>query len=128
MNKENTTQDDGYQTIDVSKPQQKEPEKEYEVEETTEESKEQPKVETKKEETEDSIDSKLQELDGINTTGAEKRIRQLVKQRKEREEQLEAQQQQIADLQSQLQNSTQKVQETEKASLVSYENQTNDKL
>ena len=44
MNKENTTQDDGYQTIDVSKPQQKEPEKEYEDEETTEESKEQPKL------------------------------------------------------------------------------------
>ena len=128
MNEENKNQDDGYQEIDVSKPQQEEPEKEYEVEEATEESKEQPKVETKKEETEDSIDSKLQELDGINTTGAEKRIRQLVKQRKEREEQLEAQQQQIADLQSQLQNSTQKVQETEKASLISYENQTKDKL
>jgi len=128
MNEENKNQDDGYQEIDVSKPQQEEPEKEYEVEEATEESKEQPKVETKKEETEESIDSKLQELEGINTAGAEKRIRQLIKQRKEREEQLEAQQQQIADLQSQLQNSTQKVQETEKASLVSYENQLKDKL
>ena len=128
MNEENKNQDDGYQEIDVSKSQQEEPEKEYEVEEATEESKEQPKVETKKEETEESIDSKLQELEGINTAGAEKRIRQLIKQRKEREEQLEAQQQQIADLQSQLQNSTQKVQETEKASLVSYENQLKDKL
>ena len=128
MNEENKNQDDGYQEIDVSKPQQEEPEKEYEVEEATEESKEQPKVETKKEETEDSIDSKLQELEGINTAGAEKRIRQLIKQRKEREEQLEAQQQQIADLQAQLQNSTQKVQDTEKASLVSYENQLKDKL
>ena len=128
MNEENKNQDDGYQEIDVSKPQQEEPEKEYEVEEATEESKEQPKVETKKEETEDSIDSKLQELEGINTAGAEKRIRQLIKQRKEREEQLEAQQQQIADLQAQLKNSTQKVQDTEKASLVSYENQLKDKL
>ena len=129
MNEENTkTQDDGYQEIDISKPQQEEPEKEYEVEEATEESKEQPKVETKKEETEESVDSKLQELEGINTAGAEKRIRQLIKQRKEREEQLEAQQQQIADLQAQLRNSTQKVQETEKASLVSYENQLKEKL
>ena len=128
MNEENKNQDDGYQEIDVSKPQQEEPEKEYEVEEATEESKEQPKVETKKEETEESIDSKLQELEGINTAGAEKRIRQLIKQRKEREEQLEAQQKQIADLQAQLQNSTQKVQDTEKASLVSYENQLKDKL
>lgn len=129
MNEENTkTQDDGYQEIDISKPQQEEPEKEYEVEEATEESKEKPKVETKKEETEESVDSKLQELEGINTAGAEKRIRQLIKQRKEREEQLEAQQQQIADLQAQLQNSTQKVQETEKASLISYENQLKEKL
>lgn len=129
MNEENTkTQDDGYQEIDISKPQQEEPEKEYEVEEATEESKEKPKVETKKEETEESVDSKLQELEGINTAGAEKRIRQLIKQRKEREEQLEAQQQQIADLQAQLQNSTKKVQETEKASLVSYENQLKEKL
>ena len=63
MNEENKNQDDGYQEIDVSKPQQEEPEKEYEVEEATEESKEQPKVETKKEETEESIDSKLQEIE-----------------------------------------------------------------
>ena len=126
MNKENTTQDDGYQTIDVSKPQQEEPEKEYEVVED-----EQPKVETKEKESVQEAseeDKDPEELDGIKTTGAEKRIRQLIKQRKEREEQLEAQQQQIADLQSQLQNSTQKVQETEKASLVSYENQLKDKL
>ena len=126
MNEENTkTQDDGYQEIDVSKPQKEEPEKDYEVEE--EEETEQPKVETKKEEpTEESKEP--EELDGINTAGAEKRIRQLIKQRKEREEQLEAQQQQIAELQSQLQNSTQKVQETEKASLNSYENQLKEKL
>ena len=127
MNEENTTtktQDDGYQEIDISKPQKEEPEKDYEVEE---EETEQPKVETKKEEpTEESKEP--EELDGINTAGAEKRIRQLIKQRKEREEQLEMQQQQIADLQAQLQNSTQKVQDTEKASLVSYENQLKDKL
>ena len=124
MNEENKTQDDGYQEIDISKPQKEEPEKDYEVEE---EETEQPKVETKKEEpTEESKEP--EELDGINTAGAEKRIRQLIKQRKEREEQLEAQQQQIAQLQSQLQNSTQKVQETEKASLVSYENQLKEKL
>ena len=123
MNEENKTQDDGYQEIDVSKPPQEEPEKDYEIVEETE----QPKVETKKEEP--AKESKEpEELDGINTTGAEKRIRQLIKQRKEREEQLEAQQQQIAELQAQLQNSTEKVQETEQASLVSYENQIKEKL
>ena len=123
MNEENKTQDDGYQEIDVSKPPQEEPEKDYEIVEETE----QPKVETKKEEP--AKESKEpEELDGINTAGAEKRIRQLIKQRKEREEQLEAQQQQIAELQAQLQNSTEKVQETEQASLVSYENQIKEKL
>ena len=130
MNEENKTQDDGYQEIDVSKPQKEEPEKDYEVEE--EEETEQPKVETAKKEElpkEPVEETKSpEELDGINTAGAEKRIRQLIKQRKEREEQLEAQQQQIAQLQAQLQNSTQKVQDTEKASLVSYENQLKDKL
>ena len=130
MNEENTkTQDDGYQEIDVSKPQQEEPEKDYEVEE---EETEQPKVETVKKEESDKEPAQEtkgpEELDGINTAGAEKRIRQLIKQRKEREEQLEAQQQQIAQLQAQLKNSTQKVQDTEKASLVSYENQLKEKL
>jgi len=124
MNEENKTQDDGYEEVDVTKPQKEEPDKNYEVEETVEDN----TVEAKKEETEESKDSEPQELDGINTAGAEKRIRQLIKQRKEREEQLEAQEQKIAELQSQLQNSTQKVQETEKASLVSYENQLKDKL
>ena len=130
MNEENTkTQDDGYQEIDVSKPQQEEPEKNYEV---VEEETEQPKVETakKEESTKEPVEETKdpEELDGINTAGAEKRIRQLIKQRKEREEQLEAQQQQIAQLQFQLQNSTQKVQETEKASLNNYENQLKEKL
>jgi hypothetical protein len=124
MNEENKTQDDGYEEVDVTKPQKEEPDKNYEVEETVEDN----TVEAKKEETEESKDSEPQELDGINTAGAEKRIRQLIKQRKEREEQLEAQEQKIAELQAQLQNSTQKVQETEKASLVSYENQLKDKL
>jgi len=124
MNEENKTQDDGYEEVDVTKPQKEEPDKNYEVEETVEDN----TVEAKKEETKESKDSEPQELDGINTAGAEKRIRQLIKQRKVREEQLEAQEQKIADLQSQLQNSTQKVQETEKASLVSYENQLKEKL
>tara|TARA_R100001440_G_scaffold22246_4_gene36400 strand:+ start:11683 stop:12690 length:1008 start_codon:yes stop_codon:yes gene_type:complete len=125
MNEENKTQDDGYQEIDISKPQKEEPEKDYEVEE---EETEQPKVETAKKEEPTEESKKPEELDGINTAGAEKRIRQLIKQRKEKEEQLESQQQQIAELQSQLKNSTQKVQETEKASLVSYENQLKEKL
>jgi len=43
------------------------------------------------------------ELEGVDTDGAQKRIRQLVRQRKEREEQIIAQQQELAALQKRLQ-------------------------
>jgi hypothetical protein len=48
------------------------------------------------------------ELAGVDTEGAQKRIRQLVRQRKEREEHIIAQQQQIAQLQSHLRNTEEK--------------------
>ena len=60
MNEENKTQDDGYQEIDISKPQKEEPEKDYEVEE---EETEQPKVETAKKEEPKKV--KCQELIGL---------------------------------------------------------------
>ena len=125
MNEETKTQDDGYQEIDISKPQQEAKEPEYEV---VDEEEKQPKVEAKTKEPKVEEPKDPEELDGINTAGAEKRIRQLIKQRKEREEQLEAQQKQIEELQSKLQNTNKKVQETEAASLVSYENQLKEKL
>jgi len=134
MSEENKTQDDGYQTIDVSNPQSEESEKAYEVEAEAEEPKPkqkvevEAKVETTEEKATESKDTDPQELDGINTAGAEKRIRQLIKQRKDKEDQLEAQQQQITDLQAQLQNSTKKVQETEVASLINFEGQLKEKL
>ncbi|NBX10186.1 MAG: hypothetical protein EBR05_10365, partial [Marivivens sp.] len=48
------------------------------------------------------------ELEGVDTDGAQKRIRQLIRQRKEREEQIIAQQQQLAALQERLQETEQK--------------------
>ena len=48
------------------------------------------------------------ELDGVETDGAQKRIRQLVRQRKEREEQIIAQQMQVAALEEKLQQTEQK--------------------
>ena len=60
MNEENKTQDDGYEEVDVTKPQKEEPDKNYEVEETVEDN----TVEAKKEETEESKDSEPQELAG----------------------------------------------------------------
>jgi hypothetical protein len=48
------------------------------------------------------------ELEGVDTEGAQKRIRQLIRQRKEREEQIIAQQQELAMLQERLQETEQK--------------------
>jgi hypothetical protein len=74
--------EDNWNEIEVSK---KEEEKvEYEVE-----GKEEEKVEAKPEPTpEKKEEPQEKELDGIQTKGAEKRIRQLIRQRKERDEQI----------------------------------------
>ena len=84
MNNEN----DGWAEVDVSaKPEEQEQiefelEEEEEVEEKQEAQPEEPKVEEPKVEEEETP----KELEGIETKGAEKRIRQLIRQRKEREE------------------------------------------
>ena len=83
MNNEN----DGWAEVDVSaKPEEQEQiefelEEEEEVEEKQEPQPEEPKVEEPQVEEETP-----KELEGIETKGAEKRIRQLIRQRKEREE------------------------------------------
>ena len=83
MNNEN----DGWSEVDVSaKPEEQEQiefELEEEVEEKQESQPEEPKVEEPQVEEEEETPK---ELEGIETKGAEKRIRQLIRQRKEREE------------------------------------------
>ena len=83
------TPDNEWSTIDTSQSQNKEEDKvEFEIEgqeEVVEEKPQQPEVETKPE-TEDVKPEKKPE---INSSGAEKRIRQLVRQKKEREEQID---------------------------------------
>ena len=80
-------ENDGWAEVDVSaKPEEQEQIEfeleEEEVEEKQEAQPEEPKVEEPKVEEEETP----KELEGIETKGAEKRIRQLVRQRKEREE------------------------------------------
>ena len=83
------TPDNEWSTIDTSQSQNKEEDKvEFEIEgqeEVVEEKPQQPEVETKPE-TEEVKPEKKPE---INSSGAEKRIRQLVRQKKEREEQID---------------------------------------
>ena len=84
------TPDNEWSTIDTSQSQNKEEDKvEFEIEgqeEVIEEKPQQPEVQTKPEKEEEVIPEKKPE---VNSSGAEKRIRQLVRQKKEREEQIE---------------------------------------
>lgn len=68
------------------------------------------------------------ELDGIKTKGAEKRIRQLVKQRKEREDQLNQALGKIQELEGRLDETAIQSNNSEIASLTSEEKQLQDKL
>jgi len=68
------------------------------------------------------------ELEGVDTKGAQKRIRQLVKQRKERDEQLAQLMRQNEELSSKLQNTEHQFNTVNKLSLDSSEKQITDKL
>ena len=101
-----------------------EPEKEkveYEVE------KEEPKVEPKKVEPEVKKEEP-KELQGIETKGAEKRIRQLVKQRKDKENEVATLIRQNEELNSRLNNTQREFTNISKLNLDATENQLKDKL
>ena len=107
--------DDDWNEIDVESAQDGDDKVEYEVEETVTEEKAEPVVESDESFVEvdesapdpDPVEA-APELKGVDTDGAQKRIRQLVRQRKEREEQIIAQQQELAALQARLQDTEQK--------------------
>ena len=107
--------DDDWNEIDVESAQDGDDKVEYEVEETVAEEKAEPVAESDESFVEvdesapdpDPVEA-APELEGVDTDGAQKRIRQLVRQRKEREEQIIAQQQELAALQARLQETEQK--------------------
>ena len=78
-----SNENDGWETIEVS-------EDKKEVDFEIEEEEEQQPVQAKEEEEQPEQEEKPKELEGIETKGAEKRIRQLIRQRKEREEKIDA--------------------------------------
>tara|TARA_R110000868_G_scaffold45272_3_gene150345 strand:- start:352 stop:1365 length:1014 start_codon:yes stop_codon:yes gene_type:complete len=112
---ESVMADDDWNEIDVESAQDGDDKVEYEVEETVTEEKAEPVVESDESFVEvdesapdpDPVEA-APELEGVDTDGAQKRIRQLVRQRKEREEQIIAQQQELAALQARLQDTEQK--------------------
>ena len=80
-------ENDGWAEVDVSAKPEEQEQIEFELEEEEVEEKQEPQPEEPKvEEPQVEEEETPKELEGIETKGAEKRIRQLVRQRKEREE------------------------------------------
>lgn len=118
--------DNGWDTVDSTDNE----EIEYEIEETEEiiEVSPEEEKEEKEENREDLEEDTPKELDGIETKGAEKRIRQLIKQRKEREEQIENLAEENQKLQEELTSKASEVTRISKSSLDISEKQLNDKV
>ena len=82
-----SNENDGWETVEVSEDKK---EVDFEIEEEEEQQPVQAQEEVVEEQPEQKIETEQpKELEGIETKGAEKRIRQLIRQRKEREEQIE---------------------------------------
>ena len=123
--KEYKMEKEEWSNVDVANAGQEE-QIEIEFEEPQEE--ENPQVETKKEVVESKEEEKAPELDGIETKGAEKRIRQLIRQRKERDEHIQALIQKNEELNTNLRTKDKEVNTLGKSSLDASEKQLTDKI
>ena len=112
--------------VDTTAP--KEEKVEYEVEGEENEEDKVPSPVTAEEEKEAPKKEEPKELEGIETKGAQKRIRQLVKQRKERDEKLAELMRQNEELSSKLQNTEHQFNTVSKLNLNASEKQITDKL
>ena len=105
------------------------PKVEFEVEEEKkEEVKEEPKQEIKEEPKQEPKKEEPKELEGIDTKGAQKRIRQLVKQRKEKEEEVARLIRQNEELSNRVKKQEKDFYEIGKLNLTANEKQIKDKL
>jgi len=110
---------------DVELSDSKEESIEYEVEDSEESSE---KEEVKPEEVKASPEEIPQELEGIETKGAQKRIRQLIKQRRDRDDQIQTLLAQNEQLTSHVQNKDTELFNANKLSLDTSEKQLTDKV
>jgi hypothetical protein len=130
MEQEESSNED-WSEVDTKTSEEEKNKVEYEVEgEVETEEKAIPLVETKKEEevVEQPKEDTPPELEGVDTKGAQKRIRQLVKQRKERDDQLAQLIKQNEELNSRLQNTEHQFNTVNQLSLNASEKQITDKL
>jgi hypothetical protein len=114
---------DNWDEVEIPNEEQKKVEFEVEGEEV--EAKAEPESEPEPQKKEEE---KEPELEGIETKGAEKRIRQLIRQRKERDEQIAALIQKNEELGNTLRTKNQEVTQVNKLSLDASEKQLTDKL
>ena len=110
---------------DVELSDSKEESVEYEVEDSEDSSE---KEEVKPEEVKDSPEEIPQELEGIETKGAQKRIRQLIKQRRDRDDQIQTLLAQNEQLTSHVHNKDTELFNANKLSLDTSEKQLTDKV
>ena len=107
-------------------------EEQIEIEFEEPQEKEKLQIETQEEEEKEVVESKEEEkapeLDGIETKGAEKRIRQLIRQRKERDEHIQALIQKNEELNTNLRTKDKEVNTLGKSSLDASEKQLTDKI
>ena len=124
--KEYKMEKEEWSNVDVANAGQEE-KIEIEFEEPQEEEK--PQIETQEEEKkEEVVEEKAPELEGIETKGAEKRIRQLIRQRKERDEHIQALIQKNEELSTNLRTKDKEVNTLGKSSLDASEKQLTDKI
>ena len=111
---------DEWNEIEVPESEENSDKVEYEVEEEV--------VESQPEKSAPPEEEKPEELEGIETKGAEKRIRQLIRQRKERDEQIQSLITKNEELTQSLGNKDKELFNANKLSLDASEKQLNDKL
>jgi hypothetical protein len=104
-----SNENDGWETVTVPEDKQESTQVAFELEDDEqeeivieEEVQPEPVQEVQEEVVEEEKEEQPKELEGIETKGAEKRIRQLIRQRKEREEQIQKLMQQNEELQNNL--------------------------
>ena len=119
--------------VDTTSPEEEENKVEFEVEEEVKvqakaEPEPEPKAEAKVETEVEKPVEEPQELDGIETKGAQKRIRQLIKQRKDRDDQISQLVQQNETLNTRLTSREQEFHNISKLNLDANEKQITDKL
>ena len=120
--KDNKMTEDNWNTVSVQNAEQ-EDKIEIEFEEPQEEEK--PQIEVQEEKV---VEEKAPELEGIKTKGAEKRIRKLIRERKERDEHIQALIQKNEELSTNLRTKDKEVNVLGKSSLDASEKQLTDKI